>query len=74
MLPPNSPKEALLAARERFTALSRDDEFVAEAKKVLRFHPRFDVGEDGERLRDRALRAPKEIVDFVRQRVEQATK
>jgi tripartite-type tricarboxylate transporter receptor subunit TctC len=74
LLPPNSPKEAILAVRQAFTALSKDEEFIAEAKKVMRFHPRFDVGEDGERLREKVLRAPTEIVDFVRQYVEQARK
>jgi tripartite-type tricarboxylate transporter receptor subunit TctC len=74
LLPPNSPKEAVLAVRQAFTALSKDEEFIAEAKRVMRFHPRFDVGEDGERLREKVLKAPPEIVDFVRQYVEQARK
>jgi len=74
LLPPNSPKEAVLAVRQAFTALSRDEEFIGEAMKVMRFHPRFDVGEDGERLREKVLRAPTEIIDFVRQYVEQARK
>jgi hypothetical protein len=74
LLPPSSPKEAVLAMRQAFTALSKDEEFIAEAKKAMRFHPRFDVGEDGERLRDKVLRAPPEVVDFVRQFIEQARK
>ena len=74
LLTPNSPKEAVLAVRQAFTALSRDEEFIGEAKKAMRFHPRFDVGEDGERLREKVLRAPTEIIDFVRQYVEQARK
>ena len=74
LLPPNSPKEAVFAVRQAFTALARDEEFIGEAMKVMRFHPRFDVGEDGERLRERVLRAPTEIIDFVRQYVEQARK
>jgi len=40
----------------------------------MRFHLRFDVGVDGERLRKKVLRAPTEIIDFVRQYVEQARK
>jgi hypothetical protein len=40
----------------------------------MRFQPRFDVGEDGEKLRDRVLTAPAEVVDFVRQFIEQARK
>ena len=74
LLPPNSPKEAVLALRQAFTSLSKDEDFIAEAKKAMRFQPRFDVGEDGEKLRDRVLKAPVEIVDFVRQYIEQARK
>jgi tripartite-type tricarboxylate transporter receptor subunit TctC len=74
LLPPNSPKEAVLAVRQAFTGLSKDEEFLAEAKKVMRYHPRFEVGEDGERLREKVLRAPTEVVDFVRQYIDQARK
>jgi hypothetical protein len=60
--------------RQAFTALAKDEEFIAEATKAMRFHPRFDVGEDGEKLRDHVLRAPAEIVDFVRQYIDQVRK
>jgi tripartite-type tricarboxylate transporter receptor subunit TctC len=74
LLPPNSPKEALLALRQAFTALSKDEEFIGEAKKVMRFQPRFDVGEDGERLREKVLGAPPEVVDFVRKYIDEVRK
>ena len=74
LLPPNSPKEAVLAVRQAFTSLSKDEEFIAEAKKVMRFQPRFDVGEDGERLRERVLWAPTEVVDFVRKYIDEVRK
>lgn len=74
LLPPNSPKEAVVAVRQAFASLSKDEEFLAEGKKVMRFQPRFEVGEDGERLRERVLKAPPEVVDFVRQFIEQARK
>ena len=74
LLTPNSPKEAVAALRQAFTSLSKDEEFIGEAKKAMRFQPRFDVGEDGERLRDKVLRAPDEVVEFVRQYIEQARK
>jgi len=74
LLTPNSPKEAVAALRQAFTSLSKDEEFIGEAKKAMRFQPRFDVGEDGERLRDKVLRAPEEVVEFVRQYIEQARK
>jgi hypothetical protein len=74
LLPPNAPKEAVLAMRQAFTTLSRDEEFIAEAKKVMRFHPRFDVGEDGERLREKVLKAPTEVIDFARKYMDEARK
>lgn len=74
ILPPDSPPEATLALRQAFTALSGDEEFIAEAKKAMRFHPRFDVGEDGERLRDKVLRAPVEVVDYARKYVDDVRK
>jgi tripartite-type tricarboxylate transporter receptor subunit TctC len=74
LLTPESPKEAILALRQAFTTLAKDEEFIADAKKVMRFHPQFDVGENGERLRDKVLRAPNEIVDFVRQYIDQVRK
>jgi hypothetical protein len=74
MLPPGSPGEAVNQLRHAFAALSRDEEFVAEAKKIMRFHPRWETGEDGERLRNKVLTAPPEIVDFIRQFIDQAKK
>jgi hypothetical protein len=74
LLTPNSPREAVLAMRQAFTTLSKDEQFIADALRVMRFHPRFDVGEEGERLREKVLRAPSEVVAFVRQYVEQARK
>src|SRR5262245_54688405 len=74
LLPPKSPKEAVLAVRQAFTSLSKDEDFLAEANKIMRFQPRFDVGEDGERLRDRVLKAPNEVVDFVRKYIDEVRK
>jgi tripartite-type tricarboxylate transporter receptor subunit TctC len=74
LLPPNSPKEAILTMRHAFTTLAKDEEFIAEAKKIMRFQPRFEVGEDGEKLRERVLRAPPELVSFVQKFIEEARK
>ncbi|HYY24232.1 MAG TPA: hypothetical protein VE689_01995, partial [Candidatus Udaeobacter sp.] len=74
LLPPGSPPEAVTALRQAFAALSRDEEFIADAQKVMKFHPRFETGEEGERLRQKVLQAPPELVDFVRQFIEQARK
>ncbi|HEX9143034.1 MAG TPA: hypothetical protein VGA09_02105, partial [Candidatus Binatia bacterium] len=60
--------------RQAFVSLSKDEEFIAEAKKVMRFHPRFETGEDGEKLRQKVLTAPPELVDFIRQFIDQGRK
>jgi len=73
LMPPGSPPEAVAALRHAFAALSKDEEFISEAKKVMKFHPRFETGEDGERLRQKVQAAP-ELVDFVRQFIDQARK
>jgi tripartite-type tricarboxylate transporter receptor subunit TctC len=74
MLPPGTPPQAVAALRQAFAALSKDEEFIADAMKVMKFHPRFEIGEDGERLRQKVLQISPELVDFVRQFVEQARK
>jgi len=74
LLPPGSPPGAIAALRQAFAELSKDEEFVAEAKKVMKFHPRFETGADGERLKQKVTQVSNEIVDFVRQYVEQARK
>src|SRR5215475_4661378 len=74
LMPPGSPPEAVVALRHAFAALSTDEEFIADAKKVMKFHPRFTTGEDGERLRQKVLAAPPELIDFIRQFIEQARK
>lgn len=74
LMPPGTPPEAVAALRQAFAALSKDEEFIADAKKVMKFHPRFEIGEDGEKLKQKVLQAPPELVDFVRQFIEQARK
>ena len=74
LMPPGSPPEAVAALRRAFAALSTDEEFIADAKKVMKFHPRFTTGEDGERLRQKVLAAPPELIDFIRQFIDQARK
>jgi tripartite-type tricarboxylate transporter receptor subunit TctC len=74
LMPPGSPPEAVAILRKAFASLSLDEEFISDAKKVMRFHPRFEVGEDGERLRQKVLSASPELVDFIRQFIDSARK
>ena len=74
LLPPASAPAAVNSMRQAFAGLAKDEEFIGEAKKVMRFQPRFEIGEDGEKLRERVLKAPAEVIDFVRKYVEEARK
>ena len=74
LLPPGAPPEAVTALRQGFTALSKDSDFIADALKTIRFHPRFEVGEQGERLFQRVSQTPPEVIDFIRQYIEQANR
>jgi len=74
ILPPGSPPDAVAALRQAFATLSKDEDFITEAQKAMRFHPRFDTGEDGERLKQKILQVSPELVDFIRQFIDQARK
>lgn len=74
LLPPGSPPEAVAALKQAFASLPRDEEFLAEANRVMRFHPRFETGEEADKLYQKVMQAPAEVLDFLRQFIEQARK
>jgi tripartite-type tricarboxylate transporter receptor subunit TctC len=74
LLPPGSPKEAVAALKQATAALSKDDEYLADAVKVMRFRPRFEMGASGERLYQRAAGISPDLVKFIRQFIEQERK
>ena len=74
MLPPNAPSEAIAALRQGITGLSKDSDFIAEAQKTMRFYPRFEIGEQGERTFQRASQIPAEVVTFLQKYIEEANK
>ena len=74
MLPPNSPPEAVTTLRQAVTALSKDADFIAESQKVMRFYPRFEIGEQGEKTFQRAAQVPPDLLSFLRQYMEQGSK
>ena len=66
LLAPGSPEAAAAAMRQAVEALSRDEEFLAEAKKVMRFQPRFQLGEEGTKLYKQVSDISPEIVKFLK--------
>ena len=55
-------------------SLARDEDFLTDAVKTMRFQPRFEVGQSGEALFKRASQTSPEIINFLRQYIEQANK
>lgn len=74
MLPPNSPPETITTLRQAIASLSKDSDFNADAMKTMRFQPRFELGEQGERLFQRISQTSPEIVNFIRQYIDQINK
>ena len=74
MLPPGAPAEAIAALRQGIAGLAKDSDFIADAQKTMRFHPRFEIGEQGERTFQRAAQIPAEVVSFLQKFIEEANK
>jgi tripartite-type tricarboxylate transporter receptor subunit TctC len=74
LMPPKAPPETISILRKAFDELSRDQDFLQEAIATMRFQPRFEVGEAGERLFQRASQTSPEVVNFLRKYIEEANK
>jgi tripartite-type tricarboxylate transporter receptor subunit TctC len=74
LMPPKAPPETIGILRKAFDSLSRDQDFLQEAIATMRFQPRFEVGEAGERLFQRASQTSPEVVNFLRKYIEEANK
>lgn len=70
LMPPKTPPEAITILRQAFASLAKDQDFIEDAVKTMRFQPRFEVGEAGELLFKRASQTPAEIVSFLRKYID----
>jgi tripartite-type tricarboxylate transporter receptor subunit TctC len=74
LMPPKSPPETITILRQAFESLARDQEFLEDAIRTMRFQPRFEIGQAGELLFKRASQTPPEIINFLRQYIQEANK
>ena len=72
LFPPKVAPELIMTLRKAFDALSKDQDFLGDAISAMRFQPRFEVGEAGERLFKRASQVSPEVVSFLRKYIEEA--
>ena len=74
LMPPKAPPETVAILRKAFDALSRDQDFLQDAIGAMRFQPRFEVGEAGERLFKVASQTSPEVIAFLRKYIDEANK
>src|SRR5918999_6291849 len=74
LMPPKTSQETIMTLRKSFESLSRDQDFLQEAIGTMRFQPRFEIGEAGERLFHRASQTSPEVVAFLRKYIAEANK
>jgi len=74
LMPPKAPAESIAILRKAFDGLSRDQDFLQDAISAMRFQPRFEVGEAGEKLFKQASAVPPEVVTFLRKYIDEANR
>ena len=52
--------------RQAVEQLAKDEEFLGDAMKVMRFQPRFQIGEEGIKLYQQITQISPEIVTFLK--------
>jgi tripartite-type tricarboxylate transporter receptor subunit TctC len=74
LMPPKAPAESIAILRKAFDSLSKDQDFLGDAITVMRFHPRFEIAEAGERMFKIASGIKPEVIAFLRKYIEEANK
>jgi len=74
LMPPKAPPETIATLRKAFDSLSRDQDFLQDAIATMRFQPRLEVGEAGERLFQLASQTSPDVVNFLRKYIDEANK
>ncbi len=74
LMPPKAPPETVAILRKAFDGLARDQDFLQDAIGAMRFQPRFEVGEAGERLFKRASQTSPEVIAFLRKYIDEANR
>jgi putative tricarboxylic transport membrane protein len=74
LMPPRTPVESVTVLRKAFESLARDQDFLQDAIAMMRFQPRFEIGEAGEKLFKQASAASPEVVNFLRKYIDEANR
>lgn len=74
LMPPKASPQTITILRKAFDSLSRDQDFLQDAISAMRFQPRFEVGEAGEKLFKQASSVSPEVVTFLRKYIDEANR
>jgi tripartite-type tricarboxylate transporter receptor subunit TctC len=74
LMPPKAPAESIAILRKAFDGLARDQDFLQDAIATMRFQPRFEVGDAGEKLFKQASAVSPEVVNFLRKYIDEANR
>ena len=74
LMPPKVPAETITILRQAFDSLAKDHDFIEDAIRTMRFQPRFEVGQAGEALFKKASQTPPDVINFIRQYIDQANR
>jgi tripartite-type tricarboxylate transporter receptor subunit TctC len=69
-LPPNAPREAADALRKAFDAVNQDEQFRAEAEKIVKFVPRYLVDDRTQKLYREKLNPDPKVAAFMHDYIE----
>jgi tripartite-type tricarboxylate transporter receptor subunit TctC len=70
MMSPGTPAAAVTTLRQAFSAMLKDQDFVAEFKRVTRSEPAYRVGVSGDKIVKQLQNAPEEVKAFIKKYTE----
>ena len=73
VMPPGSPKAALVALRKAVTALNGDAQFAKDSLKTVSFVPQYDVGEKAEKITKASIKLSPDVITFLKGYIDKVT-
>lgn len=70
MMRPGTPPEAVSALRQGFNAMLKDEEFLADFRKVTRSEPNYRIGVSGDKIVRKLQEAPADVKAFIKKYTE----
>lgn len=70
MMTPGTSPEIVQTLRKAFAAMVKDQEYVAEFRKVTRSEPNYRIGVSGEKIVEKLQDAPADVKSFIKKYTE----